>query len=147
LIAWLTILLLFTFTNAILWDTDDISSWFSGVGLCDVEVKIQVASQVALPACIACMLRALAAVLDTDRATLVPTKAQRQRNNAIDLVCCMGLPLLQMPLHYIVQSARYYIFGVVGCVPAVSLSWLSILLLVVPPVIWTLVDGYYAGKG
>ncbi|KAK3701834.1 a-factor receptor [Vermiconidia calcicola] len=144
LVAWVVTLLLFTFVNALLWPSDDISNWYNGGGLCDFEVKIQVASQVAFPASLACILRALAAVLDTDRATLIQSKAQRRRNYFIDLTWCIGFPLLQMFLHYIVQTHRYYVYGISGCVPAVSLSWVTILLMVVPPATWTLVDAYYA---
>ncbi|KAK3053879.1 a-factor receptor [Extremus antarcticus] len=144
LVAWLLPLLLFTFANAIIWPSDDISSWFSGVGYCDIQVKIQVASQVAFPAAFACILRALAAVMDTDRATLIQTKAQRRRTVIIDLACCAGFPLLQMLLHFVVQSRRYYVYGIAGCVPVVSTSWLTIPLMVVPPLIWTLIDAYYA---
>ena len=145
LVAWVVMLLCFTFFNALLWPSDNISNWYNGSGLCDIEVKIQVASQVAFPASLACILRALAAVLDTDRATLIQTKAQRRRNYIIDLTWCIGFPLLQMFLHYIVQTHRYYVYGISGCVPAVSLSWVTILLMVVPPAIWTLIDAYYAG--
>ena len=145
LVAWVILLLLFTSTNAVLWPNDNISNWYNGTGLCDVEVKIQVASQVAFPASLACVLRALAAVMDTDHATLVQTKAQRRRRYAVDLLWCVGFPLLQMLLHYLVQTRRYYLYGIAGCVPAVSTSVVTIFLLVVPPMIWTLVDSHYAG--
>ena len=146
LVAWIILLLFFTFINALLWPTDDISNWYNGVGLCDVEVKIQIASQVALPASLACVLRALAAVMDTDRATLIQTKTQRRRSYMIDLSCCVGLPLVQMFLHYIVQSHRYYIYGIAGCVPIAVESWLTIILLTTPPAVWTCMDAYYASK-
>ena len=145
LVAWVIVLLLFTFVNAILWPNDDISSWYNGSGLCDVEVKVQVASQVAFPASMACVLRALAAVMDTDNTTLMQSKAQRRRRYMIDLSWCVGFPLLQMLLHYVVQTRRYYIYGIAGCVPAVSPSMVTIFLLAVPPMVWTLIDSYYSG--
>ena len=132
--------------NALLWPTDNIAKWYNGSGLCDVEVKLQVAAQVASPAALGCVLRALARVMDTRRTQLVQTKAQRWRGYAIDLLWCFGFPMLQMLFHYIVKPGRYYLFGIIGCVPAVSNSWLTILLLLVPPVIWTLIDAYYASK-
>ena len=146
LVAWTIILLLFTFVNAVLWPDDNIHSWYNGVGLCDIEVKIQIASEVARPASLASILRALAAVLDTDRATLVKTKAQRRRNYIIDLSWCFGFPLLQMLFHYIVQTRRYYLYGISGCLPAVDTSWVTVFLLGIPPLLWTLIDAYYAGK-
>lgn len=145
LVGWVVMLLFFTFVNSILWPNDDTSSWYKGVGLCDVEVKIQVASQVAFPASMACILRALAAVMDTDTVTLVQTQAQRRRRYMIDISWCVGFPMLQMLLHYIVQTRRYYLYGISGCVPAVSRSLVTIFLLVVPPMTWTLIDSYYSG--
>ena len=146
LVGWTVVLLLFTFINAVLWPNDNINSWYNGVGLCDVEIKIQVASEVARPASLACILRALAAVLDTDRATLIKTKAQRRRNYIIDLTWCLGFPLLQMLFHYIVQYRRYYLYGISGCIPAISFSLVTVFLLGLPPLLWTLIDTYYAGK-
>lgn len=145
-IAWMIILNFQSFLNALIWPNDDISAWSSGNVLCDIEVKLQVASQVAAPASLGCVLRALARVMDTERATLMQTKAQKMRGYAVDLLWCVGFPMLQMLAHYIVQPHRYYVFAISGCVPAVSSSWLTILLIYVPPLIWTLIDAYYARK-
>ncbi|KAK5166322.1 a-factor receptor [Saxophila tyrrhenica] len=144
LVAWLIMLLLFTFTNAIIWPSDDIPSWFSGTGYCDVQIKLQVAAQVAVPASFACILRALAAVMDTDRAIFVQTKAQKQWSGIVDLICCVGFPLLQMLLHYVVQSRRYYVYGISGCAPAASTSWPSIPIMILHPLLWTILDVYFA---
>jgi pheromone a factor receptor len=146
LVAWTAILLLFSFINSILWPNDNISTWYTGIGLCDIEVKIQIASEVARPASLACILRALAAVLDTDRATLVKTKAQRRRNCLIDLSWCLGFPLLQMLFHYIVQTSRYFVYGISGCVPSTGTSLVTVFLIGLPPLIWIQLDSYYAGK-
>lgn len=144
LIAWLVILLFFNFINVILWPTDDWHTWYNGVGLCDIEVKIQVAASVALPASFACILRALAAVMDVERTRLVQTKAERRRAYAIDLSWCLGFPLLEMLFHYIVQPFRYYIWSISGCGAVVDSSWLAIFLIIVPPAIWFVVNAYYA---
>lgn len=146
LVAWTIIMNVQTFLNAVLWPADNISTWYNGAGLCDVEVKLQVAWGVAAPATLGCVLRALANVMNTDRATLIKSKAQRWRDYSIDLSWCIGFPLLQMLFHYIVQDRRYYLYGISGCVPSVSASWLTILLIYIPPVIWTLIDGYFASE-
>lgn len=146
LVAWTATLLLFNVINAIIWPRDDIEQWYNGVGLCDIEVKIQIASESGRAASLTCILRTLAAVLDTDRATLMKTKAQRQRGYIIDLVCCLGFPLLQILFHCIVQTHRYYIYGIAGCFPQTGLNWVTIFLIGVPPLLWTLMTAYYAGK-
>ncbi|GIZ48159.1 hypothetical protein CKM354_001123200 [Cercospora kikuchii] len=133
-----------SFVNAIIWSHDDVSSWYTGEGLCDVEVKLQVVLQNALPAAISCILRALAKVMDTERSSWGITRAQRRRGYAIDLLCCVGIPLLQMPFHWIVQPFRYYVFGITGCYASLSISWPMVVLILMPPLLWTLLDVYYS---
>lgn len=146
LVAWTAILLLFNFINAILWSSDDVDQWYNGIGLCDLEVKIMVASEVGRAASLACILRALAAVLDTSRTSLIETGSQRRRRCTIDLICCLGLPLLQMLFHYVVQTRRYDIYGISGCFPRTGLNLVSLFLIMLPPLIWTAINACYAGK-
>ena len=51
-----------------------------------------------------------------------------------------------MFFHYVVQTRRYYISRIAGCVPANSRSWVTDLLIVAPQVVWTVVGCYYAGE-
>jgi pheromone a factor receptor len=146
LILWLLILNLQTFLNAILWSHDDTSRWFQGYVLCDVEAKIITAAAVGVPSSVACVLRALAKVMDTERASLGLSKGQRRKGYMVDLLWCAGFPALQMFFHYIVQTRRYYVLGISGCTPAVSRSWVADVLIIVPPMVWALVGGYYAGQ-
>lgn len=146
LILWLLILNLQDFLNAIIWSHDNIPHWFEGHVLCDIEVKITIAVTVGVPSSVACVLRALAKVMDTERVSLGLTKSQRRRGYAIDLLWCAGFPALQMFFHYIVQTRRYYIVGITGCTPANSRSWVTDLFIVSPQVVWTVVGCYYAGE-
>ncbi|QIW98730.1 hypothetical protein AMS68_004248 [Peltaster fructicola] len=142
-IIWIIINNSMTFLNAILWPNDNFDGYL-GQGLCDVEIKLQIASQVAFSASFACVLRALATVMDTKRMVVVQSKAQRRRNIAIDLSWCFGIPMLQMLFQYIVQGKRYYLFGISGCVPGVTNNWLTVVLIMVMPVVWVLVCATYA---
>ena len=146
LVLWLLVLNLQGFLNAIIWSSDDTEHWFEGYVLCDIEVKIMVAVGVGVPSSVACVLRALAKVMDTERVSMGLTKSQRRRVVAVDLLWCAGFPALQMLFHYIVQTTRYYIVGIAGCTPAASRSWLTDLLIVAPPVVWTVIGGYCAGE-
>ncbi|CAK4030981.1 Pheromone a factor receptor [Lecanosticta acicola] len=130
--------------NAIIWPNDDYDNWFNGAGLCDIEVKLQMFRQVLFPASVACILRALANVMNTDRAAWISTTAQKKRQLVIDLLCVVGAPSLQMILHIIVQPLRYYLYGIIGCQAVTDGSWLAFLLLLLPPLLWTVVDAYYA---
>ncbi|KAK0285690.1 a-factor receptor [Friedmanniomyces endolithicus] len=90
LVAWTILINLQTLINALLWPHDDIAFWYNGAGLCDVEVKVQIAFSVAAPAALAAVLRALANALDTSRATLVKSRAQRIQDYVVDLSFCLG---------------------------------------------------------
>ncbi|KAI7222954.1 hypothetical protein KC333_g811 [Hortaea werneckii] len=135
---------LMAFINAVLWPNDDFEHWYNGKGLCDVEVKLQIAWSVAAPATLVCVLRALANAMDTDRLRLSKTKAQRWRGYAIDLTLCVGIPLLSMIFHFIVQSNRYFLYGISGCVPSASQTYLTVGLIYIPPLLLVLVDAYFA---
>ncbi|KAK0916384.1 a-factor receptor [Friedmanniomyces endolithicus] len=124
LVAWTILINLQTLINALLWPHDDIALWYNGAGLCDVEVKLQIAFLSLLP--------------------LLWPLAQRIRDYAVDFSFCLGFPALQMLFHYIDQPTRYLLFGIAGCEASVSKTWVTVLLMDVPPLLWTLVDSYYA---
>ncbi|OTA25597.1 hypothetical protein BTJ68_11274 [Hortaea werneckii EXF-2000] len=135
---------LMAFINAVLWPNDDLEHWYNGSGLCDVEVKLQIAWSVAAPATLICVLRALANAMDTERLSLSKTRAQRWRGYAIDLTLCVGIPLLSMIFYFIVQSKRYFLYGISGCVPTATQSYLTVGLIYIPPLLLVLVDAYFA---
>lgn len=133
------------FLNAIIWSTDDISTWYTGAGFCDVEIKLIVVIQVMFPAAVAVILRGLAQVMNTNSSSWSVTAAKKRRNMLIDLVCCVGLPMFQMLAQWITQPFRYYILGIAGCTPPADGSWLYLVLTLLPPVFWTVIDVYYSG--
>lgn len=134
------------FLNAIIWSNDDIPNWYTGVGFCDVQIKIMGVQQVIFHASIAMILRGLAQVMNTNSSSWSMTAAKKRRNVIIDLVCCLGLPMLQMLFQWITQPFRYYILGIAGCTVPVDGSWLYILLTLGPSLAWGVVDIYYSGK-
>jgi pheromone a factor receptor len=146
LIFWLLLLNLQSALNALLWPHDDLSQWFSGTGLCDIQVKLQIAASVGVPSSVASILRALARVMNTEKASLGLSKGEKRKGVVIDLVWCFGCPVLQMFFHYVVQNERYYVLGIAGCTPGMSDSWVTDLLVFAPPVGWTIVGGIYSGE-
>lgn len=146
LVAWIILHNLFNFINFLIWPTDDFTNRYLGEGLCDVEVKFMTARSVALPAASLCIIRQLANVMNTERTVLAPSKLQRRRGVVMDLIWCLGLPLVMMLFHYIVQPTRYLLYGVSGCAPTVWGSWLTILLMCMPPLLLSLANAYYASK-
>lgn len=146
LVAWIMILNLFNFINPIIWPNDDWSNQWQGQGLCDIEAKLQVGSFIGLTGALAAIMRDLCHVMNTKRITLVPSSKRRLANRIITGTLCFGLPILIMGLHYIVQSIRYYVFTIDGCVPGIDSSWLAIVLVEMWPLILATLDAVLAGK-
>ena len=150
LVFWILILNIFNFLNAVIWpsaasvDTEANPHIYQGQGLCDVEVKIMTGSLVGLPCAFVAIMRSLARVLDTTQINLAPTRAQKLRALAIDLSITWIAPILLMVFHFIVQSNRYYLWSLSGCNPSVDNSLPTILLIYIWPVIFALLDAYYA---
>lgn len=146
LILWIILVNFFNSINPLIWPTDNIPTWWNGDGLCDIEVRVFVGSAVALPACTTMIMRKLARVMDTTNITIAPSRNERIREKALEILWCWGYPALMMVVYYIVQPLRYYIFAISGCVPAYNLSWASIVF----GQMWTPITlcfaAYYAGK-
>ncbi|RFU24072.1 hypothetical protein B7463_g12266, partial [Scytalidium lignicola] len=134
----------FDLINAALWPTDDFSKWWNGAGLCDVEGKLRSPITTAIASCLACVSRNLAKAVDTDNANLLETPAMRHRRIAIDLFICLGIPVLQLGLYYIVQVDRYIIVTITGCANSVDNSWPSIVIVHMWAPIFAVINAYYA---
>lgn len=146
LICWFSIENIFNIINAIIWPHDNMELWWSGAGLCDVEVKLMTASFVAVPGTLVCIFRSLACVLDTRRATLVPSREQRWRSRLMEILFCAVVPMAAMATHIAYQARRYYLFGISGCVNSYDRSYMSFILAWMWPLIICLIAAYYCGK-
>lgn len=146
LVFWIGINNLFNFINPIIWPTDDLSKWFQGYGLCDIEVKIIPASYIGVIGSLLGIMRNLAQVLDTRNTTLGPSQARKTRQRAINIFLCFGFPCIIMLFHYIVQARRYSIVTVMGCYTTYHLSWMSIVLIFMWPLLLSLIVVYYCSK-
>ncbi|KAJ5836575.1 Fungal pheromone STE3 GPCR [Penicillium robsamsonii] len=143
LIFWSILLNLFNIINSLIWPTDDVQSWWDGAGLCDIEVKLMAAGYVGIPGSLACIFRSLAIVLDTDRATLVPSKGQRWRNQFVEILFCVAVPVIAMITHIIWQKSRYLLLAISGCVNNFDESWVSLVFAWIWPPIICLIAAYY----
>lgn len=146
LVFWIVLLNVFDFINALIWPTDDVSNWWPGFGLCDVEVKLMLATTVGIPGSLISIMRNLALVLDTEGGCPIPTEAQRRRQLTIDFMLSIGIPIYMMTIHYVVQPSRFYIFQVAGCLTSYDDSWPTIVLMWIWPPILCVVAVYYSGK-
>ena len=145
LVFWVVMINLMNFINPLIWSTDDIQHWWHGHILCDVEIKIMIAASFGIVGSMACIMRNLAKVLDTEQTRLSFSNSQRRRRIIIDCLFCFGGPIYVMLIHYIVQPNRYYIFAISGCTSSFDNSWPKLVLVFIWPPIICLVDAYYSG--
>ncbi|KAK6008830.1 hypothetical protein QM012_000733 [Aureobasidium pullulans] len=144
MVFWIMLMNFLSIINVIIWPYIDMRDMYDGQGLCDVEVKLLGGRITGLNSALLCLLRALAAVLNTDKTLLGPSKAQKRRNTAIELAWCVGLPLLTMVLQYIVQFNRFALIGVSGCQLMSYNSRVSFVLIYLAPIITNAVAVYCA---
>lgn len=133
----------FNITNPLIWPTEIPQNWWSGAGLCDIEVKLELALSGARVGAVACIFRQLAIILDVDRTTLMPSLGQRRRKWIFELGICVVVPIYLMIAHYTVQPFRYYIFSVEGCTPSFDNSWPSIVLVFIWPLFLATIAAVY----
>ncbi|EEQ29532.1 pheromone receptor PREA [Microsporum canis CBS 113480] len=146
LIMWILTQNLFNFINPLIWPDDDVNSWWMGYGYCDIQSKLITGAGVGIAGPLVCIFRSLAKVLDTERTTLVPSKGDRRWNTAFEAIYCVVIPVIIMALHFIIQDSRYYIYSIVGCMPAYHSSWVSFIVGYIWPPIILVVACFYCGN-
>jgi len=148
LISWIMLRNAFNIINASIWPSlDSLLEGYDGVGLCDIEVKLKIALDIALFGCAAAILRNLANILDTSRTSNLLSLSKRQRiiDQTVTWTLCAGLPTIAAALHYLVQPSRYMLMVVSGCQYTIATSWLSILIFYLPRTLLAILGMYYAG--
>nr|GAT61196.1 pheromone B alpha 1 receptor [Mycena chlorophos] len=108
---------------------------------CDFSTHFLNGYNLAIPACTLCINRRLYQIASVR--TVMKTKAQKRREVIIDLCIALGLPVLQIPLQYIVQGHRYNIYEDIGCLGETYETWVSILIFHLPPIILGCVSAVY----
>ncbi|KAF8861901.1 STE3-domain-containing protein [Acephala macrosclerotiorum] len=135
---------LWSFLNPIIWPNDDQALWWPGYGLCDIQVLLSYPIGIALAASLCALSKGLAVALDTENARLHQTKSTKHRKIISDVVFCWGIPVLQLVLHYVIQSGRYQIYPVYGCADVLDNSWPTIVIIMIWLPFFTFLNMYYA---
>lgn len=146
LISWTVFANLCNLVNALIWPTDNISTWFPGFILCDIEAKLLLAATFGISGSLVTIMRSLAKVLDTENTVMASTKKQRYKELTITLLLCFGGPLYVMLIHYVVQPTRYYILAIAGCTTSIDNSWPAIVLVIIWPIVLCLMATYDGRK-
>jgi pheromone a factor receptor len=135
-----------TFIDVCIWPTDNFAIWWGGAGLCDIQSTLRTPMYTLLALSVCILTRDLARAVDVNNARLFESKAQRRRRHVVDVLCIFGLPILQLPLHYVVQYNRYAILPVYGCVDLLDDSWPRVVLLSIWPLLIGILNCYYSSK-
>nr|AAF01420.1 Rcb3.42 [Coprinopsis cinerea] len=98
------------FINSIVWHGNAIDRaplW------CDISTRFVVGLSVAIPAASLCINRRLYKIASCRTANI--SRSEKRKAVMVDLAIGLGIPLVQMPLQYVVQGHRYDIFQDIGC--------------------------------
>ncbi|KAI0370942.1 STE3-domain-containing protein [Pilatotrama ljubarskyi] len=112
--VWASLASLVQFVDSIIWNGNAINSapiW------CDISTKFLIGAGVGIPAASACISRRLYKIASTSYVTV--SARERRRAIWIDIAIGVGIPVIVMVLHYVVQGHRFNILGDIGCVPTI----------------------------
>lgn len=135
--AWILVFCLNLSLGATLWGSSDVTTWKDGKVFCDIMVRLTAGANTGAIASTTAIARNL-------------SLASRQKwhdymsfkNRMIDLTICMLHPMLAMAYVIFFMYPRYAIYEGYGC--GYLLLWnYSVVALVLPPVLFSLVSGYY----
>lgn len=87
---------------------------------CDITTKIQIGSLYALPAASFCVASNLRMAASQHVVPVLRSEQEERRTVIFEVAMCVGMPLLAMILHLVVQNHRFDIIEDVGCVPGAS---------------------------
>ncbi|KAH8733203.1 pheromone A receptor-domain-containing protein [Phaeosphaeriaceae sp. PMI808] len=128
IILWVILNNFFNAINPLIWPHDNLDQWWNGNFWCDIHVRVQVGSIVGITMSAVMILRKLTKVMDTRNITVSSSRNSKLKEKALDIIWCWIFPLFMIIIYYIVQPARYLIYGIIGCRSAFDTSWLSVLL-------------------
>ncbi|KAI5309422.1 a-factor receptor [Ascosphaera atra] len=124
--------------NALLWPTDNVTKWWNGRGLCDVEVHYLAFATPCMGGCLTCILTSLAQALNPRKRTVGASKTQRRWKRAYEVTWCVVLPGIATVMMYFAQDVRYVILGIEGCAASYQQSIATLFLVQIWPFLFLL---------
>ncbi|KAL4070136.1 pheromone A receptor-domain-containing protein [Scleroderma yunnanense] len=113
-IAWTALACLFQFVNSVIWRNTALNVapvW------CDITAKFFIGASVGIPSAGLCISRRLYKIAVIKSVSV--TREDKRRAMIVDLFITIGIPVVVMALHYVVQGHRFDILEDVGCWPAI----------------------------
>ncbi|CAE6477227.1 unnamed protein product [Rhizoctonia solani] len=139
LIFWLTAVNFPRIISTIIWAgnvNDSAPVW------CDIVIWLHIGANWGFGTSAIPMCRYLAQVSSPYHR--IENAREKRRRMVFEIFMCVVMPLIGMALFYVVQYHRYNIFEDFGCIPTFYLGILSVFLVNLPPVIFSLITLVYA---
>ncbi|KAF8174226.1 pheromone A receptor-domain-containing protein [Pholiota molesta] len=136
---WTSLACLIEFINGQIWAgnlNDNLPVW------CDISSKFLLGAGVGITASTLCISRRLYGI--TSVQTVSITIADKRRAVIIDLCIAVGIPVLVMALHYIVQPHRYNIVEDIGCYAAIYNTLPAYFLVYMWPILLGVISFVYS---
>ncbi|KAI0341212.1 STE3-domain-containing protein [Trametopsis cervina] len=111
---WSSIASLIVFVNSIVWNgniANPAPVW------CDITTKFIIGAGVGIPASSLCINRRLYKIASVRAVSI--SYEEKRRSVIVDISISIGIPIMVMALHYIVQGHRYNIIEDIGCIATI----------------------------
>lgn len=142
LIFWLCYENLVTFINALIWSGEDFELATTAPGYCDITVRLTSGSSSGKLCCIATVMFNLFMIIRAENHKFLNPKSKRRLFTNIAM--CWFTPIFVMGTSVIVQATRYVIFRYRGCLAAYAYSYLTLVLVQIWNLVWSLVALVFA---
>ncbi|KAH7038218.1 GPCR fungal pheromone mating factor [Microdochium trichocladiopsis] len=128
----------FTVLNSSIWPNDQYENWWSGHGLCDIEVYVAAPTQTAYAASIFAIMRRLTSQIKLNNVTTVDSQSQARKRLVEELGIILAVPAFQLLFTHFDLAQRYIIGTLVGCSAVYDRSWPKALVFDTPPAVFAL---------
>ncbi|KDQ50788.1 hypothetical protein JAAARDRAFT_211492 [Jaapia argillacea MUCL 33604] len=139
-ILWTASQILNLFINSIIWDHNTIN-W--APVWCDISTRIWIGATIGIPTASLCINRRLYHVSRAKGD--LGSSHEKRRVIITDLSLCVGIPLLEMVMAFILQGHRFDIFEDVGCFPVVYNTPPAYALVAAWPLAISAISAVYGG--
>lgn len=131
--------------NTLLWPNDDIGNWYDGSGWCDYQVATWIPLETLNAAGVCAIMYHIANQVSLMRATAL-SLTEKRRKQIIQALIIFPIPVIELALYWLVVAQRYNITGIVGCQPIYDPSWVFLVFFQLPPAVYSVLAGWFAGK-
>lgn len=136
----------FTVLNASIWPNDNYAVWWSGHGLCDIEVYLSAPLQTAYAASIFAIMRRLASQVKLNSVVGQESREQSRKRLVKEAGGILAIPAFQLLFTYFDLAQRYIVGALVGCSAVYGRSWPKAVVFDTPPAAFAVASLFFACK-